>query len=86
MENFKNEYMQLRRSFRFDQYAAITANMSGGGPLRPLLARLGAGLVRSFAAADVKLEAGGVLSKIQQDVVPEPIGDGECLSTRGGWR
>lgn len=65
VDNYKQEYRALRRSFRDDEYAGITMKSPPRGPLAKVGTWLGSAVVRSFAAIDTYLERNQLLSRLK---------------------
>ncbi|BDA41368.1 probable ubiquinol oxidase 4, chloroplastic/chromoplastic at C-terminar half [Coccomyxa sp. Obi] len=74
-DNFRKEFKQLRRSFRFNEYKEIREQNPPTNPVARVVSSANKQIVRGLATLDHKLEDIGVLPPIKQAQLPEEITD-----------
>eukprot|EP00197_Chlamydomonas_leiostraca_P008573 CAMPEP_0202884810 /NCGR_PEP_ID=MMETSP1391-20130828/41340_1 /ASSEMBLY_ACC=CAM_ASM_000867 /TAXON_ID=1034604 /ORGANISM="Chlamydomonas leiostraca, Strain SAG 11-49" /LENGTH=484 /DNA_ID=CAMNT_0049568041 /DNA_START=96 /DNA_END=1550 /DNA_ORIENTATION=- len=75
MQNFQEEFICLRRTFRYDEFASIAAVNPPQGVFGRALYAAGGAIVKGFAALDEALEGAGVLPKLAPEKPIESMVD-----------
>jgi ubiquinol oxidase len=63
-ENFKKEFEQLRRAFRFDEFETVTNASPPTNPVTKAIGKAGSNFVQFFASIDRRLEDAGAFPKL----------------------
>lgn len=85
-DNFKQEWMQLRRSFRFNEYGKISAVNPPQGPIGKVTYGLGSAVVNVFAGIDSWLESRHWFTTLVPPAIPAEVWDPTTGSMKGECR
>lgn len=71
--NFKKEFEQLRRAFRFDEFKNLSNASPASSKLQQIVSDTGSKVIQFFAAIDRKAEDAGVFPKLETAEIPGEI-------------
>lgn len=76
IDNFRMEFKQLRRSFRFNEYAAFHEASPPSNTVQRLFSSVTTPFVAGMASLDRRLEGWGLLSHLDEQRLPDEVLDG----------